>query len=445
MHWRSKLNPEGYSLRQRLALGMATTILPLLLISFSGYFMLQYAVSVMEQSHEEIQHEMMPVIRLQALMLQAQMPPNDFLIHADSEEIHKFNAMVRDITTRLQQLTQAPFEMDGKRERLGMAHQEWMRAEHLAGEIFALSEPIGNPVGAELMRRFDATALRAHQHLDYITVLSLGEVNAQHQLVHGVNRGAGIALAMFLLAVTLAVLIGSLLVQRWIVAPLGVLRRGAERFGEGKLDYRIPVHTSDEIGQVAETFNTMAESLMRDRDILISLALHDQLTGLLNHKAFRQQFELEIVRAQRHGHDVGLLMIDIDYFKRVNDSHGHLAGDAVLREIADRIRSTMRPNDIPARYGGEEFIAVLAETGADGAQAMAERLCESVRSRPFKLNYPEEVSITISIGVAVFPADAAEADSLIEAADQALYAAKNAGRDRVVMHVEAGSYSEVAG
>ena len=165
--------------------------------------------------------------------------------------------------------------------------------------------------------------------------------------------------------------------------------------------------------------------------MLHSLAIHDQLTGLLNLREFRSRLDLEIERARRHERHIGVLMIDIDHFKSINDRFGHPAGDMVIKGIADRIRSTVRPNDVSARYGGEEFIVVLAESDASGTSNMAERLCERVRATPFKLSSSTETAVTVSIGAAVFPADAATAEGLIEAADQALYAAKAAGRDRV--------------
>jgi len=425
------LNLDRYTLRQRLGLGMAVIIVPLLLVSSLGYGLFRYAIDVIEGNHEEVQYEMMPVIRLQALLLQAQMPPNDFLIHGAEQEIHQFRIMEQQIDAMFEEALAAPFEQESKRAHVVRARATWGEASRLGRSIFELQNPVGNPRGTEMMIRFDALTLEAHHDLEYITVLGLGELSSQHDFVHQLQMRANVAIVMLLLVVTLGVLIGALLLQRWIVAPLDVLREGAEQLGEGNLHHRIPVHACDEIGRVAETFNGMAESLQHDRDMLHSLAIHDQLTGLLNLREFRTRLELEIDRARRHGRHIGVLMIDIDFFKTVNDRFGHPAGDVVIKGIAERIRSTVRPNDVSARYGGEEFIIVLAETDADGAVTMAERLCERVRAVPFTVTSSIEAAVTISVGAAVFPADAATAEGLIEAADRALYAAKAAGRDRV--------------
>jgi len=194
------------------------------------------------------------------------------------------------------------------------------------------------------------------------------------------------------------------------------------------------VTSSDEIGSVARTFNEMAAALSRDRDILHKLSIHDPLTGLLNRKEFQRLLELEITRSQRHGRTMAVLMIDIDYFKIINDRYGHPAGDTVLRSVADRILSALRPNDLVARYGGEEFIVMLTETDETGATAIAERLCTQVRATPFDVTPVIQPIVTVSVGVAVYPHDADSLQGLTEAADKAMYGAKAAGRDRTLQY-----------
>jgi two-component system, cell cycle response regulator len=174
----------------------------------------------------------------------------------------------------------------------------------------------------------------------------------------------------------------------------------------------------------------MALALKHDRDILRNLSSHDQLTGLLNRREFQRLLDLEITRSQRHGRVLALLLIDLDYFKSVNDRYGHPAGDAVLKCAADRFAAALRPNDLVARYGGEEFIVLLPETDAAGAVALAERLCAQVRAAPMDIGQGIAPVVTTSIGIAVYPSHADTAEDLITAADQALYAAKAAGRDR---------------
>jgi two-component system cell cycle response regulator len=155
-------------------------------------------------------------------------------------------------------------------------------------------------------------------------------------------------------------------------------------------------------------------------------ALTDELTKLPNRRALAQQFLKEMQRARRHRKSIAFLMVDLDHFKEVNDTYGHLQGDAVLAEIASILTSGARESDVCARYGGEEFALILHETTDAGAKILAERIRAKVAAHTF----PGGLKMTISIGVAA-TTEAAQFTSLIERADQALYAAKQGGRNQV--------------
>ena len=159
------------------------------------------------------------------------------------------------------------------------------------------------------------------------------------------------------------------------------------------------------------------------------LSITDGLTGLWNYRYFQVTVGKETERAARFGRPLSLLMLDLDHFKRVNDEHGHQRGDAVLVELAARVRSEVRDVDTLARYGGEELVAVLPETDEQGAVQVAERIRRAVASRPFGGPGEIPVELTLSIGVAVFPDHGDTSASLLRAADEALYVAKRGGRD----------------
>jgi two-component system cell cycle response regulator len=159
------------------------------------------------------------------------------------------------------------------------------------------------------------------------------------------------------------------------------------------------------------------------------LSITDGLTGLWNYRYFTMTIGKEIERASRFGRPLALLMLDLDHFKQVNDVHGHQRGDAVLVELAARVRDQVRDVDTVARYGGEEIVAILPETDEDGAAHAAERIRAAVRDRPFGAAGQTPLQVTLSMGVAVFPVHATSATELLRRADQALYAAKGAGRD----------------
>lgn len=156
-------------------------------------------------------------------------------------------------------------------------------------------------------------------------------------------------------------------------------------------------------------------------------ALTDGLTGCFNRRSFELQLEKDLQVATRSRQPLSLVMIDVDHFKRVNDSFGHDTGDVALRMIADGLRDGLRGGDTAARYGGEEFTVILTQADAAGALIAAERL----RSQIETMEFPQVGSLTISLGVATFPLQATSRDSLVTAADRALYEAKRSGRNRV--------------
>jgi diguanylate cyclase (GGDEF)-like protein len=170
---------------------------------------------------------------------------------------------------------------------------------------------------------------------------------------------------------------------------------------------------------------------------LLRFAFTDYLTGLRTRGYFEQQLELEFKRAERRKQKFALLMIDIDHFKRLNDTFGHHVGDQILRDVSLILMKDMREVDTVARYGGEEFVIILPETTQVGALYVAQRLRRAVEQAKFFAGSPHEIQhLTISIGVAVYDNDAQFKRDLIEFADAALYAAKHAGRNRVVAYSE---------
>lgn len=161
-------------------------------------------------------------------------------------------------------------------------------------------------------------------------------------------------------------------------------------------------------------------------------AHRDELTGLLNRHHFFELAEKELYRTTRYGHPLSVIMLDIDYFKEVNDRYGHLNGDEVLRILANRLRERFRKSDIIGRFGGEEFVVLLPETPLNDAIHVAEDIRRAVEEEPFKLKSGEEIKLTISIGITTYQETIKSIDQLIEVADQALYEAKRTGRNRVI-------------
>ncbi len=181
------------------------------------------------------------------------------------------------------------------------------------------------------------------------------------------------------------------------------------------------------------TFDDITD-LVQAADQLRVLATVDDLTKLLNRRHFLDSLKSEFSRAQRHGRPLSVLMIDADDFKRINDRHGHSAGDDVLRAMAERCLGVVRESDIVGRLGGEEFAIALSDTDMPDAFQTAERLCRGVAAEPFAVD-GDKLHVTVSIGVAARHAQHSDPDDLLRFADRALYAAKANGRNCVVADI----------
>jgi len=163
---------------------------------------------------------------------------------------------------------------------------------------------------------------------------------------------------------------------------------------------------------------------------LQKLSIYDSLTKIYNRRYFMQRFFEEFERAKRFNFDLSFLMVDVDHFKKINDTYGHLVGDAVLREIANILNENLREIDFVGRFGGEEFSILLLETDKAGAIMVAERLSARISRRRIKV-FDENLDLSVSVGVASFPQNTLYSDVLVEVADKALYKAKVSGRNKV--------------
>jgi diguanylate cyclase (GGDEF)-like protein len=198
-------------------------------------------------------------------------------------------------------------------------------------------------------------------------------------------------------------------------------------------------HLDNEAGRVKDLQLLPADDL----DSLLLFANEDGLSGLYNHRYFQERLRYEVARCLRYRHALSLLFVDLDRFKRYNDEYGHLKGDVLIRDVSAYFKLSCREADAVARYGGDEFAFILPETNAKQALVVAERLRTKFNSRHLGSPAPGVVrSVTLSIGIGCLPGDARTAEDLIEAADRALYRAKQAGRDRIMT---AGRRSAAAG
>jgi diguanylate cyclase (GGDEF)-like protein/putative nucleotidyltransferase with HDIG domain len=219
----------------------------------------------------------------------------------------------------------------------------------------------------------------------------------------------------------------SLILGRTVLSPLGRMQEAARKIGRGATDTRLNWRRSDEIGLLAADFDRMAEELQAVHGHLEVMALKDPLSGLLNHRAFKERLTQELRRAEREGYSVAVVAIDVDHFKEVNDRWGHVAGDNALKVLGTAIRSQLRPSDICGRVGGDEFMLGIVRSDVENAQSVVDRLREKIADTEFG---PAGQTITISAGISEFPRHSLSREELMHLADGAMYWAKSSGRNR---------------
>ncbi len=237
---------------------------------------------------------------------------------------------------------------------------------------------------------------------------------------------------IILITILLTVAIGgaAAIIARRIIVPMQRLTEGVLRVASGDLDVAVPVRGEDEFGLVSGMFNEMVLRLKENQAKLEQLAITDSLTGLANRKQIMADLAIHLENFRRHATDFSLLMVDIDHFKKINDTHGHLVGDAVLAQLAVLLQQNLRIVDSAGRYGGEEFLVILGQADLEQAMITAERIRQAVDRQVFACG-EAVLRLTVSIGAASVQAEDS-GTGLIGRADAALYEAKSAGRNRVV-------------
>jgi two-component system cell cycle response regulator len=423
---RRKPTRPATSLRTRFVLGLALVLLPFLVAAVLGWFYLLPALTnPTRELTEEVTTELRPLRDLQLSLLTAALAANNYVQDASSTNRRDLERLGVDVARAFERAAAAPVEPD-ERPLIQTARREWNRAWLLVER----RQP-----GRSAVPTLDAITnhiARAVDALDRLANRTRAEIDKAGAAVEAARRAALATTGMaFALALAISLIAGSLL-ARSVLRMMRALAECSARLADGDLSCRLPVTRSDELGQVARAFNAMAERIQEVQQALQDLATHDSLTGLLNRRAFEQRLSEELERSRRYRHACAVMIIDADHFKRINDVYGHPVGDEVLRALAARIRTHIRPTDRAGRYGGEEFAVLLPETATAEAVEVAERIRAGVAHAPLAVVDDTPVGITVSVGVAAYPQDGASEDALIEAADRLLYSGKEAGRDRVV-------------
>lgn len=324
-----------------------------------------------------------------------------------------------------------------------------------SADIASFGQPMKDPFGSEAANAATLQSFSADDQVEVVMPMYIGE-----QRIGGVRVGISLAssrefelaassdlkqrlalqreqgfrrLAMLFFALALAAALLMLVVSRGLVNPIRRLAVAAQQVAAGDYSLSLPLHRRDELGDLQRSFRTMADSIGRHEQEILRLAYTDSLTGLANRLSFRERLDQRLVTAGAQGQSLALLFIDLDDFKRVNDSLGHDAGDQVLEQVASRLRQRLSPLDdtdpLLARLGGDEFVIlfIAGDTIRDRARELAETLLSELQ-RPF-LAGGGQAFLGASIGITLYPSDASDARALLKAGDLAMYQAKLAGKN----------------
>ena len=376
-----------------------------------------FAVAVSRRLQSEIQRLLVAAQRLGAGDFSVTVPAdgNDEFAALGKE----FNSMARQLEARLEELQRERARLQEAIRRVGESFSASLdRVGLLEIVVQTAVDGIGAAAGRasmrdaegrlqEVARTGEPEAFRRALHAAEAAVIDAGQI-AEIQV------GGASALA----------------------APLGATEEGPQIVGIVSVARGDRAFTHGERELFAYLTNQASVSVENVdlHETVQRQAVTDELTGLFNHRRFQEVMTAEVERARRYGHELGLIMLDIDNFKSVNDTHGHLTGDNVLRAVARVLRQSSREIDEPARYGGEEMAVALPQTDLEGAYQFAERVRGRIEALEFPLpNGDGSLKVTASFGVAsLATADGATKSGLVAAADGALYEAKRSGKNRTV-------------
>jgi two-component system, cell cycle response regulator len=421
---------------------MGVMLLPLVMLGISAIASFESTISAFEQTENETLEQLFPLSTLESMIQQASESVNLYLTQHDPVQRDRFGQLGQEVNQRFTAILSTSSDLPEKRVLIQSSQTAWQQVQANGKAIFANPKPVNNPQVEAQRKRVNIYTNQSMENLaqsyKLLTHLQIADNLAQAQRVKQNIRF--MIVTIFSLGLAVAGLAGFVL-TRSILVPLRRLEGGVERLGEGDLAHRIHLDTTDEFGQLATAFNQMAQKLEQTQTALRELAIKDGLTGVYNRREFNRRLAAELERSQRYQHSFALVMMDIDFFKNLNDTYGHQAGDEALRIVAALLQQEVRPTDQVARYGGEEFVIILPETSGDDAAALADRLRQAIAATAVPVAPDQSTHITASIGLAAFPSDAQTDDKLTAAADKALYIAKRSGRNQVISFQELGLFN----
>ncbi len=416
----SFLSAIRQSLRWRFYLGFGAVVATLLALLSGAVLSLDTVGERFRTLVNGPVEEMLVVKDLRARILGLGFVVHHYVSDEDPLYAQQYRQRVQEVELALDRLLGrddlTPTQVDLLRE----AQRQWGVFKAMVGELRGQRGAMDHARLSERLNDLAAYLTRIAHTLDRVTDESVERLHAEVQWSAELRQKAVAVLAsLFVGGLVLALTTGAGLL-RTVVTPLRELEDCVECLEGG----RLPAPRAGDLQEVSGRIQRVARALEQE-------SAHDPLTGLYSFRAFHEAAEREIHRANRYNRPFALVLVDIDDFRRVNETFGYLAGDSVICSVAARIQSHVRPTDVAARYGGEEIALLLAETDEEGALETAERIRRTVSETPLNMGEARTLRVTVSVGVALFPDDAEDLASLLQAAGEALRAAQASGKNRV--------------
>jgi diguanylate cyclase (GGDEF)-like protein len=415
------------SLRLRVIVAIASLLIPVVLLTSAVYLSVQLVTSFGDAAAAPLK-ELSLIIGAQAALFEVSQGFHAYASRGDSPSWEQLMRIAENADVVMRTLRAVPWG-SGEKQIAQDIVRDWQRVQTITASTARPRPGLPSPPSA--------TEVTQYEDLIASVQLSLEQLHGAERSDIGYNLwNTQVAqrrlLGMLGLMVTSAVVISILAATtlgRSVLRPLRSLQEAATFFGAGDLSHRVVVERRDELGRLAELFNTMAQKIERNQQALSYQASHDGLTGLVNRVLFRDRLEHALARAKRQQRSLAVIGLDLDGFKKINDSLGHSGGDAVLMEVAQRLKTVIRDSDTPGRLGGDEFVLLLEDLHQpDDAITVAKRMLDALRLPMTVLNKP--LVVRTSMGIALSGDERLTAEELIRNADLALYAAKRQGRDR---------------
>lgn len=433
--WSRVMYPFYTSIRVRFQFAFGLAVLGLVLMAVITILSSRAILDTYELSVNEAQLEMMPMHMLQMDLREMQHAAYRYAVDGELNARKEFKVLADRVDTRFSEIASNQSEVHPvENPHMSLTHPETTEAwEEIKTQLDVLSlHTPGTIQATNALKQLRTAIVPVGDVINMLHHVSMRNIELGLISAQAVGEKAFL-LSLGAIAVGMGVLIamGSM-VGRSILVPIAELREAARKLAEKDFSHRVKLRNNiDELGQLGRAFNLASATLQRLYRELKRRSTHDSLTGVLNRSAFDERIHTEFKSADRHDRPLSLLMLDVDFFKRVNDSFGHQTGDHVLQSVAEVLEKNTRPSDVVTRYGGEEFAIILPDADAGSALAMAERLRAAIEGTRIDCGDDGMVNLTVSIGCTTQRSHELTPEGLVKEADTALYMAKAAGRNRV--------------